>query len=138
MRQTVGGFKLNNMLYILCWKYWRQAPQNVMWYICRLQFALKPPFHFGCSFIVGLPQHWIMRELEEEECVCPICNKQYKNRNTLKSHMIQDCQRKELLKCTMCEYKCKRNYHMKVHMNLKHGIVFKIKRRRAKWNLWFL
>lgn len=82
--------------------------------------------------VLGVPQYWIKTTVESDKCVCPICNKQYKNNKTLKSHMVQDCQRRELFSCGMCEYKCKRNYHLKVHMKYKHGVAFKTKRRRGR------
>lgn len=80
--------------------------------------------------VLGFFKNWIVQELEDGECICPICQKQYKNRNTLKSHMIQDCQNRELLCCSVCGYKCKRNYHLKVHMNVRHGIAIQIKNRK--------
>lgn len=67
--------------------------------------------------------------VDTDDLVCPTCEKHYKNRNTLRAHMKQDCSDRKWF-CSLCDHISKRNYDMKVHMRVKHGLVQPRERRR--------
>ncbi|KAH1002456.1 hypothetical protein HUJ04_008542 [Dendroctonus ponderosae] len=51
---------------------------------------------------------------------CPKCHKEYKNENTMRAHLYQDCGNN--YQCGLCEYVCKRKYSLKQHQIWKHPL----------------
>ncbi|KAH1008453.1 hypothetical protein HUJ05_009007 [Dendroctonus ponderosae] len=50
---------------------------------------------------------------------CPNCQKMYRNKSTMKSHLSQECGK--CYQCHMCSYTCKRRHSLKLHYYIKHN-----------------
>lgn len=51
---------------------------------------------------------------------CPRCNKVYKNKNSLTSHLSQDCGKSKKFSCDLCNFSSKRKFDYSLHMRARH------------------
>lgn len=59
----------------------------------------------------------------DEPVECQNCNRVYKNRSCLSSHMSQDCGKNARFECPLCRYFFKRKHNLKQHLLGKHGLA---------------
>lgn len=58
-----------------------------------------------------------------EPVKCQNCNRVYKNKTCLRSHISQDCGKNARFKCPLCQYIFKRKHNLKQHLIGKHGLI---------------
>lgn len=52
--------------------------------------------------------------------ICVHCNKCYKNKRSLQTHLKMDCGKDRKFACPECPYACKRKYDLKTHFYIRH------------------
>lgn len=67
------------------------------------------------------PSCWFVGK-QEEPVECQNCNRLYKNRSCLSSHLSQDCGKNARFQCPLCQYVFKRKHNLKQHLLGKHGL----------------
>nr|CAH7735850.1 unnamed protein product [Callosobruchus chinensis] len=77
-----------------------------------------PACNYSCKRKFNLKLH-ILRQ-HDAKVVCDVCNKTYKNANTLLVHKAIDCGKVEMFSCPMCSFRSKRKYNMDRHILTIH------------------
>lgn len=51
----------------------------------------------------------------ENKMICPQCAREFKNMNSLRAHLSQDCGKEAKFQCAFCPSQFKRKYHLQQH-----------------------
>lgn len=51
---------------------------------------------------------------------CTTCDKHYKSKEALNSHLYYDCRKLKAHQCPYCDHKTKRKYDLNKHIQVKH------------------
>lgn len=61
-------------------------------------------------------------EIEIRKFVCPQCGNRYKHMKNLNRHLRLECGKEPQFPCPFCDFKCKRNNHLRSHIRNKHVV----------------
>lgn len=70
----------------------------------------------------------------ENKMICPQCAREFKNMNSLRAHLSQDCGKEAKFQCALCPSQFKRKYHLQQHYSVHRNALLNVFPKREPIN----